>query len=45
MGTIVTWTNRDDIPHTIVEKDNAFRAKALDTDRLLFVHVHDGRRL
>ena len=32
VGTIVTWTNRDDIPHTIVEKDNAFRAKALDTD-------------
>ncbi len=32
VGAVVTWVNRDDIPHTIVEKDKAFRAKALDTD-------------
>jgi len=31
-GTIVRWLNRDDIPHTIVEKSLSFRSKALDTD-------------
>ncbi len=30
--TTVTWTNRDDIPHTIVSTDNAFKSKVLDTD-------------
>jgi amicyanin len=32
VGTVVTWTNRDDIPHTIVENNKTFRTKALDTD-------------
>ena len=31
VGTTVTWTNRDDIPHTIVSAGK-FRSKALDTD-------------
>jgi plastocyanin len=31
-GTKVTWTNRDDIPHTIVADDKTFKSKALDTD-------------
>jgi len=31
-GTTVTWTNRDDIPHTVTSKTGAFRSKALDTD-------------
>jgi plastocyanin len=31
-GTMVTWTNRDDIPHTVVSDDKAFKSKALDTD-------------
>jgi plastocyanin len=31
-GTTVTWTNEDDIPHTVVATDRAFRSKALDTD-------------
>jgi plastocyanin len=31
-GTTVTWTNHDDIPHNIVEKDQKFKSKALDTD-------------
>jgi plastocyanin len=31
-GTTVTWTNRDDIPHTVTAKDRAFRSKAMDTD-------------
>jgi plastocyanin len=32
-GTMVTWTNKDDIPHGIAATNNAFaRSKALDTD-------------
>jgi plastocyanin len=31
-GTTVTWTNADDIPHTIVSDDQSFKSKALDTD-------------
>jgi plastocyanin len=31
-GTTVTWTNRDDIPHTVVSTENAFKSKVLDTD-------------
>ncbi len=32
-GTTVTWTNRDDVPHTVVSDDKTtFRSKALDTD-------------
>ncbi|WP_343713894.1 cupredoxin family copper-binding protein [Inquilinus sp.] len=30
-GTTVTWTNGDDIPHTVVATDKSFRSKALDT--------------
>ena len=33
VGTTVKWTNRDDIPHTVVETGSrVFRSKALDTD-------------
>ncbi len=33
-GTTVTWTNRDDIPHTVVSADDpkVFKSKVLDTD-------------
>jgi plastocyanin len=32
-GTMVTWTNKDDIPHGIAATGNSFtRSKALDTD-------------
>jgi plastocyanin len=31
-GTTITWTNRDDIPHTVVSTDQVFKSKALDTD-------------
>ena len=31
-NTTVTWINRDDIPHSVVQKDKMFRSKALDTD-------------
>ena len=31
-GTTVKWTNRDDIPHTVVNDDQKFQSKTLDTD-------------
>ena len=31
-GTTIAWTNRDDIPHTVVSTDTVFKSKALDTD-------------
>ena len=31
-GTTVTWTNQDDVPHTVVGTGGAFKSKALDTD-------------
>jgi plastocyanin len=31
-GTAVTWTNEDDVPHTVVSDDTkTFKSKALDT--------------
>jgi plastocyanin len=30
-GTTITWTNRDDIPHTVVADDKSFKSKVLDT--------------
>ena len=27
VGTSVTWTNRDDIPHTVVSTDGVFKSK------------------
>src|SRR6266436_3969295 len=34
VGATVTWTNRDDIPHTVVSTDDSktFKSKVLDTD-------------
>jgi len=32
VGTTVKFVNHDDIPHTVVEKNKAFRSKPLDTD-------------
>jgi plastocyanin len=31
-GTTVTWTNADDSPHSVREKDGKFKSAALDTD-------------
>ncbi|HSR78128.1 MAG TPA: cupredoxin family copper-binding protein [Xanthobacteraceae bacterium] len=31
-GSKVTWTNRDDIPHTVASTAKAFKSPALDTD-------------
>ena len=43
VGTTVTWTNRDDIPHTVVSTDGVFKSKALDTDdKFSFVFSRPG---
>jgi plastocyanin len=31
-GTTITWTNQDDIPHTVVSDAKAFKSGVLDTD-------------
>ena len=41
-GTTITWTNRDDVPHTIVSADGAFRSPALDTGER-FSHRFDEK--
>ena len=43
VGTTETWTNRDDIPHTVVSTDGVFKSKALDTDdKFSFVFSKPG---
>ena len=32
VGSTVTWTNRDDIPHTVVSTEGVFKSKVRDTD-------------
>jgi Copper binding proteins, plastocyanin/azurin family len=46
VGTTVIWTNRDDIPHTVVSTDDAktFKSKVLDTDEK-FSFVHQSRHV
>jgi plastocyanin len=34
VGTTVTWTNRDDIPHTVVSDGGVFKSKARDTEEM-----------
>ena len=31
-GTKLTWTNHDDVPHTVVSTEQKFKSKVLDTD-------------
>ena len=32
VGATVTWTNKDDIPHTSVSTEGVFKSKVLDAD-------------
>jgi plastocyanin len=32
VGTTITWTNRDDVPHNIVSTEQKFKSPVLDTD-------------
>lgn len=32
LGATVTWTNKDEEPHTVFSNDDVFKSKALDTD-------------
>jgi len=42
-GTVVTWTNRDDIPHTVVADDKSFKSKVLDTgEKFTFTAAKPG---
>ena len=44
VGTTVTWTNGDDIPHTVVSKDGVFKSQVLDTgDRFSFTFAKPGQ--
>ena len=43
VGTQVTWTNRDDIPHTVVNDDQTIKSKVLDTDeKFTFTFTKSG---
>jgi 3',5'-cyclic-AMP phosphodiesterase len=41
VGTQVTWTNKDDVPHNIVSTDQKFKSPVLDTDEQ-FSHRFDA---
>ena len=40
VGTTVTWTNHDDIPHNVVSPEQKFKSPVLDTDET-FSHTFD----
>lgn len=43
VGTQITWTNRDDIPHTVVEDNKTFKSRVLDTDeKFTFIPTKAG---
>jgi len=41
VGSTVTWTNRDDIPHTVVSTEQKFKSPVLDTSEQ-FSHRFDA---
>ena len=42
-GTTVTWTNDDDIPHTVASSSKLFKSKTLDTkDKFSFTFTTPG---
>ena len=43
-GTKITWTNADDIPHTVVADDQSFKSKVLDSgDHFSFTFAKAGQ--
>src|SRR5499427_3405830 len=42
VGTTVTWTNRDDVPHNVVSTERKFASPVLDTDEQ-FSHTFDAK--
>ena len=40
VGTTVTWTNHDDIPHNVVSPEQKFKSRVLDSDET-FSHTFD----
>ena len=41
VGSTMTWTNRDDVPHNIVSTEQKFKSPVLDTDEQ-FSHTFDA---
>jgi plastocyanin len=42
-GTTITWTNDDDIPHTVASSTKAFKSKVLDSeDKFSFTFTTAG---
>jgi Icc protein len=41
VGSTITWTNRDDVPHNIVSTEQKFKSPVLDTDER-FSHTFDA---
>ena len=43
-GTTVTWTNADDIPHTVTSNNGVFKSKVLDTgEKFSFTFAKAGQ--
>jgi plastocyanin len=43
-GTTITWTNADDIPHTVTSTTGAFKSKVLDSgDKFSFTFAKAGQ--
>jgi plastocyanin len=40
VGTTLTWTNHDDVPHNVVSPEQKFKSPVLDTDET-FSHTFD----
>jgi plastocyanin len=44
VGTTVTWVNKDDIPHTVVQTDRVFASHVLDTnDKFSYTFTKAGK--
>ena len=42
VGTTVTWTNHDDIPHTSVSTEGVWKSKVMDTDERFYRFAKRG---